>query len=62
MRSKVSFGWLPSYIKATRPVLEIFQMAGYFVDSPLTSFFNKSNPTSLWLADYVEVDAEVIRG
>ena len=34
MRSKVSSHWLPSYIKATRPVLEIFKMAGYFPDSP----------------------------
>ena len=34
MRSKVSSGWLPSYIKATRPVLEIFKMAGYFPDRP----------------------------
>ena len=34
MRSKVSCDWLPSYIKATRPVLEIFEMAGYFPDSP----------------------------
>ena len=25
--------WLPSYIKATRPVLVIFKMAGYFLDS-----------------------------
>ena len=33
MRSKVSSDWLPSYIKATRPVLEIFRMAGYFPDS-----------------------------
>ena len=32
MRSKVSSDWLPSYIKATRPVLEIFKMAGYFSD------------------------------
>jgi hypothetical protein len=32
MRSKVSFDWLPSYIKGTRPVLEIFKMAGYFLD------------------------------
>ena len=32
MRSKVSSEWLPSYIKATRPVLEIFKMAGYFPD------------------------------
>jgi hypothetical protein len=33
MRSKVS-DWLPSYIKATRPVLEILEMAGYFPDRP----------------------------
>ena len=32
--SKVSSDWLPSYIKATRPVLEIFKMAGYFPYSP----------------------------
>ena len=30
MRSKVSSDWLPSYIKVTRPVLEIINMAGYF--------------------------------
>jgi len=35
--SKVSSDWLPSYIKATRPVLEIFRTAGYFPDSPRTS-------------------------
>jgi hypothetical protein len=35
MRSTVSSDWLPSYIKATRPFLEIFKMAGYFPDSPL---------------------------
>jgi len=35
MRSKVSYDWLPSYIKATRPVLELFKMAGYFPDRPL---------------------------
>jgi hypothetical protein len=34
MHSKVSSNWLPNYIKATRPVLEIFKMAGYFPDSP----------------------------
>jgi hypothetical protein len=33
MRSKVSSHWLLSYIKATRSVLEIFKMAGYFPDS-----------------------------
>jgi len=30
MRSKVSSDWLPSYIKTTWPVLEIFKMAVYF--------------------------------
>jgi len=34
MHSKVFSDWLPSYIKTTRPVLEIFKMAGYFPDSP----------------------------
>jgi len=34
MRSKVSSNWLPSHIKATRPVLEIFKMAGYFPGQP----------------------------
>ena len=29
MDSKLSSDWLPSYIKATRPVLEIFKMTGY---------------------------------
>ena len=33
MRSKVSSDWLPSCIKATRPVIEIFKMAAYFPDS-----------------------------
>jgi hypothetical protein len=32
-RSKVSSDRLPSYIKAMRPVLEIFKMAEYFPDS-----------------------------
>jgi len=36
VHSKVSSDWLPSYIKATRPVLEIFKMAGYFPDRPCT--------------------------
>jgi hypothetical protein len=35
IHSKVSSEWLPSYIVATRTVLEIFKMAGYFQDSPL---------------------------
>ena len=37
MHSKVSSDWLPSYVKAKRPVLEIFKMAGYSPDSPRTS-------------------------
>jgi len=36
MHSKVSSDWLPSYIRATGPVLEIFKMAGYLMDSPHT--------------------------
>jgi hypothetical protein len=32
MHSKVTSEWLQSYIKATRPVLEIFKMVGYFPD------------------------------
>ena len=31
---KVSSDWLPSYIKVTRPVLEILNMAGCFPDRP----------------------------
>jgi len=34
MHRKVSSDWLTDYLKATRPVLEIFKMAGYFPDSP----------------------------
>ena len=34
MHSKVSSDWLSSYLTATRPVLEVFKMAGYFPDSP----------------------------
>jgi hypothetical protein len=33
MYSKVSSDWLPTYIKATWTVLEIFKMDGYFPDS-----------------------------
>jgi hypothetical protein len=36
MDSKVSSDWLPSYIKAKRPVLEIFKMAEYFQLRPHT--------------------------
>ena len=40
MRSTGSSDWLPSYIKATRPVLEVFKMAGYFPDRPHISLQN----------------------
>jgi len=35
IHSKVSSDGLQSYMKATRPVLEILKMFGYFLDSPL---------------------------
>ena len=40
MHSKVSSDWLPSYIKATLPVLEIFKMTCYFPDSLHTNLFS----------------------
>jgi len=43
MRGKVSSDWLPSYIKATWPVLEIFKMARYFLDSPCMVGINCTN-------------------
>jgi len=36
MDSKVSSNWLPSYVKAKRPVLEIFRIVEYFPESPRT--------------------------
>ena len=39
MHCKVSSDWLSRYIKATRPVLEIFKIAGYFPDRPRTYFY-----------------------
>jgi hypothetical protein len=36
-RSKVSSEWLQSNVNVTRPVFEIFIMAGYFADSPRMS-------------------------
>jgi hypothetical protein len=35
IHSKVSCNWLPIYVKATWPIVEIFKMAGQFPDSPL---------------------------
>jgi hypothetical protein len=45
MHNKVFSDWLPSYIKAMQPVLEIFKMAGYFPYSPRTCVFG-------WCVDY----------
>ena len=36
IHSKVSSDWLPSYIKTTQTVLEIFKKAGYFPGRPRT--------------------------
>jgi hypothetical protein len=38
LQSKVSSDGLPSYIKATQKVLEIFKTAGYFTDNPEVVF------------------------
>jgi hypothetical protein len=40
--SKVFSDWLPSYMKATRTVLEVFKMVGYFSDNP-RMFHNKAS-------------------
>jgi len=50
MSSKVFSEWLPSYIKVTRPFLEIFKMAGYFPDRPRTVNFII---TFIWLPSFV---------
>jgi hypothetical protein len=52
IHGKVSSEWLPSYMKATRPVLEIFKMAGYFPDSPHTKIISNSYMfrPSVWLS------------
>ena len=44
MHSKVSSDWLPSYIKTTWPVLEIFKMAGYFPDNPRIAICGRPVP------------------
>ena len=36
MSSNVSSEWLPNYIKATRPILEILKMTGYIPYRPRT--------------------------
>ena len=52
MRRKISSDWLPSYTKVMRPVLEILNMAGYFLDRPRkykASFLIKKTSVIQWL-------------
>jgi hypothetical protein len=51
MNSKVSSDWLPSYIKATRTVLEIFKMAEYFPDRPHTFTICPTQQRALLLSE-----------
>ena len=48
LRSKVSSDRLPSYIKAMRPVLDIFKMVGYFPDSPCIKSRVKERMNTKW--------------
>jgi hypothetical protein len=41
----VSSDWLPSYIRDTRPVPEIFRIAGYFLDTPRIIIQNRTKET-----------------
>ena len=54
MRHKVSSGWLPSYIKAVRQVLQTFKMDGYFPDNPhrASPTYTLSNECK-WLASFM---------
>jgi hypothetical protein len=54
MGSKVSSDWLPSYIKVTRPFLEIFKTDGYTPDSPRMI---QSDDNPVWWLDYSWVDS-----
>jgi len=47
MHSKVSSDWLPSYIKATPPVLEIFKMAGSFPNSSVYQWYMRTQEMGL---------------
>jgi hypothetical protein len=49
MRSKVSSYWLPSYIKATRLVFEIFKTAGYFPGRPRVYWYMLLNLAQFFL-------------
>jgi hypothetical protein len=53
MLRKVSSDWLPSFIKATRPVLEILNMAGFFWDRPCISITSIEGQIHRW-KEYLE--------
>jgi hypothetical protein len=56
MRSKVSSDWLPSYIKATRPLLEIFKIAGYFPNRPrIIKWVSTSSESMSCLCSVIQV-------
>jgi hypothetical protein len=54
MCSKASSDWLSSYIKVTRPILDIFKMVAYFPDSP-RSFSNSHRSWRCMLSDGLSV-------
>jgi len=55
MHSKVSSDWLPSYIKATQPVFEIYKMAGYLPDRPRRDFILSDNCCKSFPLDLINI-------
>jgi hypothetical protein len=62
IRTKVSSDRLPSYIKAARPVLEVFKMAGYFPDSPRIRYFGTVKSSNLFTIVSDGMDSDYISG
>jgi hypothetical protein len=57
MHSKVSSDWLPSYIKAMWPVLDIFKMAEYFPDKPhIIKYVSTSSGSISCLCSIIQVE------
>jgi len=61
MHSKVFSDWMPSYIKATRPVRKIFKMAGYFLDRPRIIHHSLQKPQSEFWANEVSTHITLTR-
>jgi hypothetical protein len=55
MHSKVSSDWLPSYNKATRPVLKMFKITGYFLDRPRRDFMLPDNCCKSFPVDLLNI-------